>query len=310
VVGALLAYVLIGAFLGVLGWKLADTHAETRRLEAFERPNVAAEPPPPPAAVFEDEPLGDVLKRQMPATGTVGLYVKNLTTGAEADLDGRRVFPAASLYKLPVLAEVVRQVRLRRLSLDQSMVVSRSHWVAGSGVLQARVGQSLTVRELLTLLVVESDNIAAMMLIDLAGLENVNQTAQAIGLRSTRLLDHRAASGNNGLGPYVTSPADMGLLLETIASGKLVDAVGSEEALQLLERKQSSGWLGDGLPWWAKIAHKWGEVPGARHDAGIVFTPRSHYVIVVMTSGLDANGSAAYIREVSKAVFSHFERSG
>lgn len=303
----LIAAVLVGLFLGVLAWKLAQTTVETKQLESFERPNVAEEPPALAASPFADQQLADLVLSQAPARGTAGLYVKDLTTGAEAALNGDRVFPAASLYKLPVMAEVIRQVRLRRLNLDQELVVGRSHWVAGSGVLQARIGESLTVRELLRLLIAESDNIAAMMLLDLVGLENVNQTLQGMGLRSTRLLDARTSGANNGLGPYTTAPADMGLLLDIVASGKLVDAVGSEDALRLLENRQASGWLGDGLPWWAKIAHKWGEVPGARHDAGVVFTPRGRYVIVVMTEDVDANGSGGYIRDVSRAVFSYFE---
>lgn len=304
--GALIAYLLVGAFLGVLGWKLTETRAETQRLEAFERPDVAASPPPTFGIAFRDQQLAALLQAQAPTVGTVGLYVKNLTTGAEADVNGDRVFPAASLYKLPILIEVTRQIRLRRVSPDQALVVGREHWVPGSGVLQARVGDSLPVRELLRLLVVESDNIAAMMLLDLVGLENVNQTMASLGLRSTRLLDYRASNANGGAGPYVTTASDVGLLLDIVATGRLVDADGSESALRLLEKKQTSAWLAEGLPWWAKVAHKWGEVPGARHDAGVVFTPGGQYVIAVLTEGLDTRGSAGYIRDVSRAVFDYF----
>src|SRR5215208_219055 len=160
-VGAIAAYILIGSFLGVLVWELTETAAEAQRLDTFERPDLAVEPPPEPPPPFVHEPLTAVLARQAPATGTAGLYVKHLGTGAEAEINGQRDFAAASLYKLPVLAEVIRQTRLRRLSVDQQMVVRREHWVPGSGVLQARVGQSLPVRELVRLLIVESDNIAA-----------------------------------------------------------------------------------------------------------------------------------------------------
>jgi beta-lactamase class A len=190
------------------------------------------------------------------------------------------------------------------------MVVSRAHWVPGSGVLQARVGDSLPVRELLRLLIAESDNIAAMMLLDLTGLNNVNLSMQGMGLRQTRLLDYRVPGVlNTPIGPYQTTPADMGTLLELIATGQLVDPVGSEDALKLLESKQASELLSEGLPWWAKVAHKWGEIPGARHEAGIVFTPRGQYVVVVMTENLDPNGSGGYIRDLSRSIFEHFEKA-
>lgn len=309
---AVVAYVLVGAFIGTAAWKLTETALETKQLEAFERPavDVAAPLPPPPSGPYQDLALQDLLRRNLPASGTVGVYVKHLTAGAEAGVNADRVFPAASLYKLPIMAEAIRQARLQRLNLDQQMVVSKAHWVPGSGVLQARVGESVPIRELLRLLIAESDNIAAMMLLDLTGLNNVNQSMQGMGLRQTRLLDYRAPGAyNTSIGPYQTTPADMGTLMELIASGQLVDPVGSEEALRLLESKQASELLSDGLPWWAKVAHKWGEIPGARHEAGIVFTPRGQYVVIVMTENLDPNGSGGYIRDLSRAIFDHFEKA-
>src|SRR5207245_37197 len=118
-----------------------------------------------------------------------------------------------------------------QISPDQQLVVQRSEWVPGSGVLQGRVGESLPVKDLLRLMISESDNIAAMMLLDLTGVNNVNATMRGLGLQSTQVLDWRAPGASSGLGPYATSPADMGLLLDTIGSGRLVDQETSDEAL-------------------------------------------------------------------------------
>jgi len=146
-----------------------------------------------------------------------------------------------------------------------------------------------------------------MTLLDVVGLENVNQTMQGMGLRSTRLMDYRAPGAYSGPGPYTATAADMGLLFDVVATGKLVDTSGSEEALRLLEKKQANEWLSEGLPWWAKLAHKWGDIPSARHDAGVVFTPRSQYVVVVMTEGLDLQRASDQIRDTSRLAFNYFE---
>jgi len=149
-----------------------------------------------------------------------------------------------------------------------------------------------------------------MMLLDLTGLNNVNQTMRGLGLESTRLLDYHAPGANNGLGPYSTSPADMGLLMDTIGSGRLVDQDTSDEALKLLGLKQASDLLSESLPWNVKVAHKWGEIPGARHDAGLVYSPQFKYVIIIMTENVDPLGSPSYIRDLSKAVYTFFEQGG
>src|SRR5207249_6957076 len=139
-----------------------------------------------------------------------------------------------------------------------------------SGVLQARVGDQLPVRELTRLMIVDSDNIAALVLLDAIGIANVNAMAERLGLRSTRLVDHRAGEP----GDHTTSASDMAQLLVSLASGQAVNQNVSEQTLSLLEAKQTVAWLGDGLPFWVKIAHKWGDLPDARNDVGIVFSPR------------------------------------
>jgi beta-lactamase class A len=314
-VAALIAYVLVGAFIGLATWKLTETAVESAQApDALptlrNEPDVAAvsAPAPAPRGPHLDANLLGLLERQAPANGTIGLFVRNLTTGAEASVNASRVFPAASLYKLPIMVETVRQIRLGRISPEQQLIVQRSQWVPGSGVLQGRVGDSLPVKELLRLMIAESDNIAAMMLLDLTGLNNVNQTMRGLGLESTRLLDYRGQGAYNGVGPYSTSPGDMGLLMDTIGSGRLVDQETSDEALRLLGQKQASDLLSEALPWNVKVAHKWGEIPGARHDVGIVFTPRFQYVVVVMTENVDPLGSPSYIRELSKAIYTFFDQ--
>jgi len=268
VLAALVAYVLVGAFIGLATWKLTATAVETAQGPAVAQPTaepvVDAVQAPPPASngPHLDSALMSVLERQTPAQGTVGLFVRNLTTGSEASINPNRVFAAASLYKVPIMVETIRQIRLGRISPEQQLVVQRSQWVPGSGVLQGRVGDSLTVKELLRLMIGESDNIAAIMLLDLTGLNNVNQTMRGLGLESTRLLDYHAPGAYNGLGPYLTSPADMGLLMDTIGSGRLVDQDTSDEALKLLGLKQASDLLSESLPWNVKVAHKWGRSQG------------------------------------------------
>jgi len=311
---ALVAYILVGAFIGLATWKLTETAVESTQAVAAvapTEPDVAAVEAvqSAPLVTHLDPALLDLLERQGPPNGIVGLFVRNLTTGAEASINPTRVFPAASLYKLPVLVETIRQIKLGRISADQQIVVQRSQWVGGSGVLQGRVGDSLPVKELLRLMIAESDNIAAMMLMDLTGLNNVNQTMRALGLESTRLLDYRGQDAYNGVGPYSTSPIDMGLLMDTIGSGRLVDEQTSEEALKLLGVKQTSDLLSESLPFSVKVAHKWGEIPGARHEAGVVFTPRFKYVLVIMTENVDPNSSPAYIRDLSKAIYNYFDQA-
>lgn len=299
----LLGRALIILFALVAIWKLALLGLETYEVSRFRRPPVATQPVA--AASATDEGLNDELRELGLPGGVVAVSVRNLSTGISGGLQPDRRFPAASLYKLPVMVEVFKQQRLKRFDWDDSLTVTREHWTDGSGILQARVGQKLKIRDLVRLMIEESDNIAANMLTDHVGVASINETMLALGLRNTRVVDRVRENGSP-----TTSPQDMARLFELMGTGRLVDSATSEEAIRLLEVKQANSWLAGGLPWWGKIAHKWGDLPNARHDAGILYTPRNQIVLVVMTENGNAAAAAELIRDVSRKVVRYFEGPG
>jgi beta-lactamase class A len=262
-------------------------------------------PPAPPEPVATAPPRTDVdLQARVAGAahlsqGLASVAVVDLGTGAEARVDDTQVFPAASLFKVPILVETLKQERQGLLSESTQLEVTQDAWADGSGVLQARIGDRLPVSQLLTLMVQDSDNIAALVLLDQLGVDNVNGTMTALGLHQTQIRDHR----NGDDTPHTTSAADMALLFEAIAEGNLFDSASSERALQLLELKQANAWLADGLPFWVHLAHKWGDLPEARHDAGIIYTPQGSYVAVVLTQGARPDEAARAIADVSRASF-------
>lgn len=300
-VSGIIARGLVIFFLLTTAWKLTLLGWETYEASRFARPTIVSvvDLAPIPSV---DADVDAILRQAGLPGGVVGAYVRNLTSGLGGRSNADRRFPAASLFKLPVMVEVFKQQRLKKFAWNDELVVSREHWADGSGVLQARLGDSLTIAELQRLMIQESDNIAANVLTDLVGVANINQTMDALGLHNTRVVDRARESTTP-----TTSPEDMGRLLEIIATGRLVDAQTSEEAVRLLERKQAQAWLADGLPWWGRLAHKWGDLPNARHDAGILYTPRNQLVLVVLTENGSPAAAADQIRTISRNVVNYFE---
>lgn len=291
---------LLVVFALVLGWRAAAAGVEMVGGMLFTRPSAASVAMAP--AHHDARLQAQVEAVAELAGGTTAVVVRDLRGGATAGLNEERVFTAASLFKLPILVEVLKQARLARLDLDEPLEVEQRHWASGSGVLQARVGDRLPARELLELMIGESDNIASLVLLDAVGVEQVNATLDAMGLQSTRLRD-REQDPN---GQHETSARDMAMLLETIAAGELIDAQTSEEALRLLEVRQANAWLTEELPWWVALAHKWGDLlPQARHDAGIIFAPDTAYIAVVLTEGGSPDAAQRVIANVSRAAYEY-----
>jgi beta-lactamase class A len=103
----------------------------------------------------------------------------------------------------------------------------------------------------------------------------------------------------------MTTARDTATLLSIVASGQLIDPTVSEDALRLLEQPQAHTWLAESLPWWVKVAHKWGDLPDARHDAGIVFTPRGTFVSVVLTADAPPEEAERAIARTAQAAYEY-----
>jgi beta-lactamase class A len=261
----------------------------------FVRPPAAGIASPP---LHTDSTLQARLQgvRAAASHGTLGAMLVDLQTGASASVEAERAFPAASLFKVPMLVEVLAEEDAGQLDPERRLEIRPEDWTDGSGVLQARIGDRLTVRELTRLMVQESDNIAALVLLDAVGVARINATALRLGLPSTRLVDHRGGDA----GEHMTSAADIARLLVGVAGGQVINQHVSEQVLALLELKQTVTWLTDSLPFWVKVAHKWGDLPQSRNDAGVVFTPRGSYVVVVLTEGGQPEESASLIARASR----------
>jgi beta-lactamase class A len=231
--------------------------------------------------------------------GRVAASIVDLRSGATASIDAQEAYPAASLFKLPILAEVLAQEAAGMLDPDATLEIRPDDWTDGSGVLQARVGDRLPVSELLRLMIQDSDNIAALVLLDAVGVDNVNSTARRLGMTATHIVDHRAGED----GDHTTSASDMTALLRTIASGQLVNAQVSESALRLLELKQTNAWLTEDVPFWVKLAHKWGDLPDARNDVGIMFAPRGSAIVAVLTRDADPDEAAQVIARTARVAY-------
>ena len=275
--------------------------AELRELVAgmFFRPPTAIAP----TTEYANAALQNRLESVASSLGEGRLAVEaiDLQSGARASVDADRAYPAASLFKLPILLQVLAEQDAGRLDPSRQVEIRSEDWTDGSGVLQARIGDRLTVEELAQLMIQHSDNIAALALLDVVGVPSANAMAQRLGLQSTHIVDHRAGEP----GDHTTSARDMALLLREMATGAAVNEHVSQQALSLLELRQSVNWLTDDLPFWVKLAHKWGDLPDARHDAGIVFTPRGSFVLAVLTQDSTPEEAAAAIARAARVTYEY-----
>ena len=128
----------------------------------------------------------DSIRHNFP--GEMAVYLKNLTTGEEIALDADRVHETYSVIKIPVMVEVLRRVELGDFSLSDRIEFKASDKRLGSGLLsKLEPGLQPTLKDLLTLMIIVSDNSATDILADKVGRANVTKSMRDLGLKNTSI---------------------------------------------------------------------------------------------------------------------------
>ena len=145
----------------------------------------------------------------------------------------------------------------------------------------------MTIRDLIRLMIVVSDNTATNLLLEHVGVANVNARIRAYQLANTTLF--RPTFGKKaevspelerefGLG--MSTPRDMGALLEMIATGRAVNESASKEMRAILEAQQDTRMIPRKLPFDAreivvanKTGHRRREAPGLDRASRVTSAP-------------------------------------
>ena len=239
---------------------------------------------------------------------TWGIYIKCLETGEEIALDADRQMDTMSVIKIPLMAEAFRQIEAGKFALGDRVTITQETRQPGTGIIRSLdPGVQLTVKDLLTLMIIVSDNTATDLMYEkVGGPDAVNRLMDEWGLKSIRATGTadtwfkalRAAPSaeafhREGKTPFgLSSPRDMGRLLERLEKGEAVSKQASEQMLQIMRGQVYSSRLPRYVTGY-RIPHKTGDfLPYIGNDVGILESPSRHVVISVFTAKHFGAGAA------------------
>jgi len=196
-------------------------------------------------------------------------------------------FKSASLIKLPILAATLDAAERGHVDLNARLVVDRDDLVGGSGVLHHLApGLAPTLLDLLTLMIVQSDNTATNVVLDHVGEDAVRRWIHANGMARTDLVgklqlpperwnERQRAGARNA-----TTAEDVSGLWTRLHRGELLPPKATTTMLEITSRQMLLEGIGRRLPYdrvvpdargrTVRIDAKSGCLPGLWHDSGIV----------------------------------------
>ena len=123
----------------------------------------------------------------LPATSL--LYAKHLPSGREVAVRADEPMNTLSVIKIPIMVLAYRDAKAGDLDLDERYRVKADDRRLGSGLIQIfSPGIELTYRDLVTQMIITSDNTATDIMIDRLDRDRVNGLLEVLGYAETRLL--------------------------------------------------------------------------------------------------------------------------
>jgi beta-lactamase class A len=248
----------------------------------------------------------------------MGIALHHIESGEEVFIDADSYYPLASVFKTPILTEACFRLAEGQIRPDDRWVLKNADKNLPSGVLVfLNEGLTPTVRDLLTLMIIISDNTATDIVLKRLTKDAVNARMRSLGLdhihitMSVRELfeeiipnpdpnqplddlfamereeNKKEVDPNNRifrLTPEnnVATPRDMMQLYKLIWEGKIPNRHWSDFALNILLQQQINERIPRFFPSGTKMAHKTGTIGGIRNDTGIIYANENSHVILAL----------------------------
>jgi beta-lactamase class A len=263
-----------------------------------------AQPPQTPLQRLE----ASILRTTRSINATWGIYVKSLETGEEIAVDADRQMETMSTIKIPLMIEVFEQIKAGTFKLTDKYTFVEKDSEPGTGTIQRLdYGAVMTVKDLITMMIIVSDNTATEVLFRMVGgPDAVNARMQALGLKTTRSMNVpskwfpalRSAPTTeqfyrDGKFPFgFSTPREMGQLLEMMERGTLVDKPSSDLMLRIMRGQLYRTRIPRYVTGYT-IPHKTGDfLPYVGDDVGVLEAPGKTIVLTVFTGNHFGSGEA------------------
>lgn len=230
--------------------------------------------------------------------GKIGAYFEFLPSGTSIGVNEQQTFRLASLAKVPLAMSVYREIEKGSFKDDHLLTLTSDQVDKKFGTFWQRgVGTKTTPKDLVYIMLTESDNTAYNMLYDLLSADAVNDVYKALDI---------PLSGED-LSPTIT-PKNLSSIFRSLYLSSYLTKEKSNLLLKILTETKFADKIPAGVPPEIKVSHKIGVFEKLDSDSsvfadcGIVFVPNRPYILCVFVNGSDQDAQKE-IKIVSKMAY-------
>ena len=211
------------------------------------------------------------------------IYVWEYDRGQYLDINAEKIYPAASIIKLPVLVRMFKAIEANQFTIYDEMKMHEQYRSSGSGNLQyARAGNSYTIDYLAKIMIQDSDNTSTnMIMAKLGGMDDINIGLRDWGISTTYVRTWLPDLG----GTNKTTAADIAKILYNLDNPGFLNINSRESIIDYMSHVKNDRLIQAGLGDGALFIHKTGDIGTMLGDAGIVYAPNGKkYIIVILAN--------------------------
>lgn len=250
--------------------------------------------------------------------GTWGIDFRDMDSNETWQFNHDMSFTAASVIKLPIMVAAFKAYENRTFTFSDEMVLKREERVGGSGILQHMApGTQLTIYDVMTLMIIQSDNTATNMMIDLLGIDMIQETMDELELHNSVITNKLMIVSTSRKGPNQVTAEDMTKLLTKIVRGEVVSEFACDHMIDILKKQQindclpgnlpdaSSGPIGSHPKW--ELAHKTGTVTDITHDVGVFYVEGRTFIASVLSKNIDNRAARRIHMDIGDAIYTYLK---
>lgn len=236
------------------------------------------------------------------------IFIKNFSTGESISINTDLIVPSASIIKLFIMGAAFQSIEETLFTLHQRISIKEKDKIPYSIISLLETDHTYSIQDLIILMIIQSDNTATNLLISLLGMDYINSFINKQGMKHTilrrKMMDLTATE--NGYENY-TTVSDVSEFLNLLYEGKVVNSYFSKNMVDIMSKQLDDSMMKREIPSKINIAHKTGDLPGIKHDTGIVYSSAGDYIFTMFTwNEKDDISGRKLIGKLSKSVYDFF----
>lgn len=233
-----------------------------------------------------------------------GIYIKDMKHKVEFGIHDDKVFPSASIYKVPLAMLILKDIDDKKLSFEEKLPIKSMYKVYSTDILYFRANNTaLTIQEYLYYLIVESDNVAMLALESMLGGTTVINNRFRTELGITNFFRE----------PMTATAQEVGSVFKKLYNQSFLTRATNDYLLNLLlttdpnfQTRIPALIPNDGS---VKIAHKVGQIRNGNlwtyADAGIIFSDVNDFILVVLNKDITVQSGEEKISKIAQLSYEY-----